>query len=419
MVDFFVLLQRKGFIIFLHSFIGDGMFTFSGMKAAKAFAFGLVLSGVVVGCNEASQVATTVAPEAEAVSNGEGKASQGTQLTEQQIKDLQVFISAAREKRTQEISKFLAKPEAQEMSAGLEEIAQSVAMVIEDKEIRDRIYEKCLEKFDGETNVLWQHIEGDVKLRSKGGWNKAVKTAMDNSGKKATINRVGGIDAAITKFEKTVNAPLHLFWAFPKNWDKKTAPLVAFLPFDPNVKYATAFDSKGNRYQLDRNNPTVAKQRPVLVVGINERTEINGSLKKSLPKADKKLLGAGLQADTYSSYVILKDIFFSSVPLDYSPIGIYDEWGAGEPEFHICVQDYTGFWYMDTFSLNGNQELATNTPHTLNTVISWQHYPQKIKIQYWEEDFWFADDYIDEHELFAFTGSTSVSRTKFSATFTR
>jgi hypothetical protein len=131
--------------------------------------------------------------------------------------------------QNRKIAEFLAKPEVKEMSSGLEEIAQAVAVAVEDKALRDRIYEKCMEKFDGETNTLWMHLEGDSKLKTNGGWNKRIDAELGKGRKNAVVKGIGNVDAAIKKFEKTVGAPLHLFWAFPQNWDKKTTPIVAFL----------------------------------------------------------------------------------------------------------------------------------------------------------------------------------------------
>ena len=188
--------------------------------------------------------------------------------------------------QARKIAEFLAKPEVKEMSAGLEEIAQAVAVEVEDKALTDRIYEKCLEKFDGETNTLWMHLEADSKMKSQGGWNKRVDAELSKGRKNATVKGIGNIDAAVKKFEKMMNAPLHLFWAFPANWDKKTTPIVAYFPLnagDPEkLKTVPAFDSKGNRIELDNYDPTVAKQRPVIFVALNERSSVNGEVKSGL-----------------------------------------------------------------------------------------------------------------------------------------
>ena len=172
------------------------------------------------------------------------------------------------------------------MSAGLEEIAEAVAVAVEDKDLRDRIYAKCMEKFDGETNVLWQQLESDSDVRSKGGWNKRIDDLVSKGRKNTIVKGVGNVDATIKKFEKAFGAPLHLFWIYPSTWDKKTTPLVAFVPFnvDPDTRQSIpAFDSKGNHFELGRKGE-LAKQRPIVVIAYNERTTIDGNGKSNMVK---------------------------------------------------------------------------------------------------------------------------------------
>jgi hypothetical protein len=121
-------------------------------------------------------------------------------------------------------------------------------------------------------------------MKSQGGWNKRVDAELSKGRKNATVKGIGNVDAAVKKFEKTVGAPLHLFWMYPSGWDKKTAPLVAFVPFDVNPKTRTsipAFDAKGNRLELGKDG-SLAKQRPIIVITNNERTTIDGNGKVNL-----------------------------------------------------------------------------------------------------------------------------------------
>jgi hypothetical protein len=101
------------------------------------------------------------------------------------------------------------------MSAGLEEIAQAVAVALEDKAVRECIYAKCMEKFDGESNVLWQQLDADANLRSKGGWSKQVDDLVGKGRKNTTIKGIGNVGAAIKKFEKVMNAPVAPFLGIP------------------------------------------------------------------------------------------------------------------------------------------------------------------------------------------------------------
>jgi hypothetical protein len=48
--------------------------------------------------------------------------------------------------QSRKIAEFLAKPEVKEMSAGSEEIAQAVAVAVEDKALDKRIYAKVYQE---------------------------------------------------------------------------------------------------------------------------------------------------------------------------------------------------------------------------------------------------------------------------------
>jgi hypothetical protein len=384
---------------------------FFGMKATKAFAIGVVLSGLVVGCNEASQVAKIAAPEAEAVNASTGKGVQSAQLT-------------AEERETKK-REFFAKPEVKEMSAGLEEIAEAVAVAVEDKELRERIYAKCMEKFDGETNVLWQQLESDGDVRSKGGWNKRIDDHLNNGRKNATVKGIGSVDAAIKKFEKLVNAPLHLFWMYPSQWDKKTTPLIAFLPFDADPKTRQsipAFDAKGNRFELDRRGE-LAKKRPVIVLTLNERTELGGKLRSNLFSqtsltSNSKTIAQNGSLLPKGSPTLQSNVGFSrNISLKSANINRAN-WSDPDGEWEGSQEFYYLFECGDSF-YNTNVWLGKNTnnlgwtnqlydPNSQGNISLVNHIFQAywgftgqiiVKFTYYEADGLWWDDKIEMHEI--------------------
>jgi hypothetical protein len=397
---------------------------FFGMKATKAFAIGVVLSGLVVGCNEASQVAKIAAPEAEVVGVSAGKSTQSAQLT-------------AEERETKK-REFFAKPEIKEMSAGLEEIAEAVAVAVEDKELRDRIYAKCMEKFDGETNVLWQQLEGDNNLRSKGGWNKRIDDLVSKGRKNTIVKGVGNVDAAIKKFEKLVNAPLHLFWMYPSQWDKKTTPLVAFVPMDsdPDTHQSIpAFDSKGNRFDLNR-DAELAKKRPVLVITTNERTTIDGKAKMnrivSISHEDiakgKKSIAIGEHGQTSDKkgaqlnsiatmvkvdWVDITDLAHDELPWDGGPeyefyyfLLMYDTYNQYEPRY-LWSYNSVGWTNQTSGSLRFNNNSSNPMTNPVSTSYYYQ-FPKATEFDYYEDDGAdLFDDYQGYHIIPSFTPTGS------------
>jgi hypothetical protein len=357
---------------------------YCGLKAVKAFAFGVVMSGLAVACNEATQVAKTIAPEAEAVSASTGKSMQSFQLT-------------AEERETKK-REFFAKPEVKEMSAGLEEIAEAVAVAVEDKELRERIYAKCMEKFDGETNVLWQQLEGDNNLRAKGGWNKRIDDLVSKGRKNTVVKGTGNVDAAVKKFEKLLDAPLHLFWMYPSTWDKKTTPLVAFVPFDmdPDERQSIpAFDSKGNRFELDRKG-TLAKQRPLIVVTLNERTNPNGSLRAGVVavagEQTQGAIGKG-NSSTLQGIVGNLRIRVDEIKIDAGIRGHENEW-EGQQEFF-----YSYIWAGSLGHTMGwlGTAPATQPWITFTTSNEYDMATPSVIFKYWERDFLWGDDWIFSH----------------------
>jgi hypothetical protein len=265
------------------------------------------------------------------------------------------------------------------MSAGLEEIAQAVAVAVEEKDLRDRIYAKCMEKFDGETNVLWQQLEADANLKSKGGWSKKVDSELGKGRKNVVVKGIGNVDAAVKKFEKAFNAPLHLFWAFPANWDKKTTPLVAFVPMDmdPDERQSIpAFDSKGNRIELDRKDPSAAKQRPVIVITFNERSLADGKAKPGLmvPNAQGKIvLNEDGTANSKSSKSGAKLTASQKIVVNWVevPSAIIDEpWFDGTTEW-IYTSEITGWQYEPDPNIPGNIIWSVETDGYATYTLGW------------------------------------------------
>jgi hypothetical protein len=252
-------------------------------KAVKAFVLCMAVSSLV-SCQNTAEMAQMLAPEESA---GQGKAVQTAQEQHgSRAEAMATLANLSPAEREQKIREILLKPEFKEMTAGLEELARAVAVAVEDADVRNRIYERCMEKFDGETNVLWKHLEADTKVRGKAGlsWNARVESVLQKSGNARTMNAVGGVGRGVERFEKVIDAPLHLFWMYPSKWDGKTTPLVAFVSCDqryPSLQYITAFDSKGSSSKI-MNDTNLIKKRPIVVITFNERTDIQGRIKENL-----------------------------------------------------------------------------------------------------------------------------------------
>jgi hypothetical protein len=295
--------------------------------------------------------------------------------------------------QTRKIGEFLAKPEVKEMSAGLEEIAQAVAVAVEDKALTDIIYAKCMEKFDGETNTLWMHLEADSKIKAQGGWNKRVDAELSKGRKNATVKGIGNIDAAVRKFEKTIGAPLHLFWMYPSAWDKKTTPIVVYTPVgqDPEkIQSADGFDAQGNRYIVDRE---FAKHHPIIVLTFNERTNLNGQLLSNIISATNN------NSSVQSASVIVTEVDFKGNGDQYEMI-IF----GGDPEFRAESREPGGSTNLST--LNYTMPRAS-VPSKINpnSVLLAATIGSATQVTWWEVDVateeWVLgeDDFLGTHQV--------------------
>jgi len=295
-------------------------------------------------------------------------------------------------------------------------------VAVEDKDLRDRIYAKCMEKFDGETNVLWQQLESDGDVRSKGGWNKRIDDLVSKGRKNTIVKGAGNVDAAVKKFEKIFNAPIHLFWAFPANWDRKTTPIVAFVPMDGDPEKRAsipAFDAKGNRYELGRDGAT-AKQRPILIITFNERTKLSGESKNNvwtaqgnntfiLASAVKKQKGDDLPRLTDAEALKPAPNHLNIVSATIKYPWNDEVWWDGGPEFEAIVIAYSedlnyGYasWLhhypIGSGSAGVEQTFNVNTPKRLYASnVTSGVILHNVNVEFWEDDGWdLIDDFMDE-----------------------
>jgi hypothetical protein len=284
--------------IFSFYFLEFVMKRFVGMKAAKAFALGVVLSGLAVSCQDSSFLPTGTVP-AGALQTVSGTNKLAANLTAEDIPFLNEQLGY---------------------------ISRATAKSLSDPQIVKMIHAKALERFDKDTDVLWEHLDKDnAKFQGKAkGWSSLVLSKLEEKAKRI-FSPSQAIDIMLAKVERAMGGKLHLYWYQPEKWDGKTTPLVAYTPIDGKVgkrQDAPAFDQNGTQYTVTEE---IAKTRPVIVLTRNERTEADGSVKK--PVAQSIIGGvSGKNASLQNTYIRLRLESFS-VPSSY------EDWFSGGPEF--------------------------------------------------------------------------------------
>jgi len=150
-------------------------------------------------------------------------------------------------------------------------------------------------------------------------------------------------------------------------WDPVTfTPLVAFMPVsveDTTLKTITAYDADGKAHVLDAQ---VAPAQPVIVLGVNERTDDSGELlRNQLTAADQDPTAAS----AYQVRMVKVNIYNDNEP-----------WAKGSAEISLraqgCGLDYTD---IDWTSLNDDEDWWYG-PRVLGTTTC------GVYFYWWEDD---------------------------------
>ena len=167
----------------------------------------------------------------------------------------------------------------------LEVVAQALANALAEEELRGYVYERAMERFDGDTNVLWQDLvnpeAGQQGVPGKKGWNALIKDALPPGKARGMAHK---LENTIERAGRLMAGPVHLYWAHAANFEDSheaselRAPLVTFTPlginFDQN-RDLLAFDAQGGTRVV---NEKTMKKRPIVVLAGNERTDDQGNV---------------------------------------------------------------------------------------------------------------------------------------------
>jgi hypothetical protein len=224
----------------------------------------------------------------------------------------------------------------------LEEIAKAVAVVVAEKNMATWLHKKCMEKFDGETNVLWKDLDADTEHAWADKLMPRLKSAGSAATSKAMFNRT------LKRYGELLGGNIHVYWYGASKWDGTTTPIVTFTPIDEQLgkrKEGIAYDAKGNSQIVTEE---VAKQRPVLVITRNERTDGEGRLKRLQAEAAMRNAKPP-KGSTQNTYIRIRLHSFSVT----DP---YEDWFSGGPEFvgrFTTTTDGVGYIGYPAWDLSG------------------------------------------------------------------
>ncbi|MDI9873081.1 DUF3103 family protein [Flectobacillus rivi] len=286
----------------------------------------------------------------------------------------------------------------------MEDFAKALAANMADKQVRSFVKSEALKKFDGDFDIIYQNASESI-IHGQTFQKLISEKTSSNSASKS----IGDLQSSLLAKYPLLNISV------PRNiskWDTDTfEPLVAIDPLvadESTLKLIKAYDKNGKIHWLDAQK---APDFPVVVVGLNERTILEGGkvvLKSSSGKNIKSFSDefdpgtegtgcSGCPTYTFSATPVDNKWFFLT-GMSSPDISYYESWVKGAPEITMIAyaptsaNNFTSL--VDIRTLNemqdGSREDITDnnwwtTPHS---IVQWNssYYGKNIMIYMYEVD---------------------------------
>ncbi|MBV9822597.1 MAG: DUF3103 family protein [Actinobacteria bacterium] len=249
------------------------------------------------------------------------------------------------------------------INQSLDSLAKLFARAVADKSMRQNIHAAVAQRFDGDTEVLYKSLSGATDVRGRLAKEYSRGRSALAADATSAIDRMAG---SIPRFQVAV--PAHF-----DSWDAASyTPLVAYMPAgveDTTLKTVTAYDAQGKAHALDAQ---VAPSRPVIMLGLNERTDDAGKLLHPEVVSPRDATTTGqlaLAATTYQVRMVKVHLLHDNEP-----------WTKGSAEISLraqgCGLSYTD---IDWSSLNDDEDWWIGPRELGSTTCG-------VYFYWWEDD---------------------------------
>jgi hypothetical protein len=280
------------------------------------------------------------------------------------------------------------------------ELAQALAIALTEEEVRTKIYEHVGLKFDGDFDVLYNTI-ATAYLQSGATFRErlvyGLMTFKSRMGIYLELEAANGLLDSLTGRIQKLQIAVPTKYA---NWDAESyIPLVTYMPFgieDSLIDSVQAYDSNGNVYWLSALDEP---DYPVIVIGVNERTNINGDVTycDALSTGGETGGGSGGSGTQYDRVYIN----------DFRLMDDHEPWTSGDPEIYVKTKryNYSENWRRTDFSHVNDERWYYDQDHSwlpkeiyslsINTTA------EQIQVEVWEDDDTSSDDKLETVWWFA------------------
>ena len=225
-----------------------------------------------------------------------------------------------------------------EIDNNLETIAKVVAQAINNPDVLSAISEAAAERFDGDTEVLFK----DLSVETQEQMAVALSTLSAQEGQKLTTAAASNELQVLSTFTPRLQIAVY---GDPEDISSDT--LVTYAPVGVNekdVKEIKAFDAEGKVHILDGQ---IAPSEPVIVVGINERTNNEGILLPQFQADSAKPEASNLETQACYKNVLVDRVYLRD---DKEP------WFKGDPEIRLIAKSTDEYLLYHGSFTNVNDE---------------------------------------------------------------
>jgi hypothetical protein len=246
------------------------------------------------------------------------------------------------------------------VNASLESLAQRFAEAVTDESVRVQIRQGMAEKFDGDTNVLYQTLMASSQ-------SQVIRQSLANA--QEGLSGQATLDALATSIPRLQLAmPAHF-----DSWDAKSyVPLVGYVPAgtdDQVLAEIKAFDAEGNAHRLDAQVPP---KHPVILLSQSERTDDSGALRAEWTASESEA-SAELTAQSCRNVYVRQVVIYD----DHEP------WYKGDPEVVLRASSNPAGLYFNGGFTNVND---TGVTYTVNRFIGCTPEPSSVSFSWYEDD---------------------------------
>jgi hypothetical protein len=271
-----------------------------------------------------------------------------------------------------------------EINNALDDAAYTLAISLNDVGIRKMIKEEVGKKFDGDYDVLLKNI-ADINTSNGNDFISTIANSYVNEQVKKSLKKETTVEAIKNQLNKSMSLIPTFQIAMPVRFDDWNAetyiPLVGYIEYNSineDPLYINAYDADGNLHQLDA---LTKPEFPVIILGINERTDEDGNVTYKEPEETIDITPS-FKSETTSDRVVLKRM---------NVLNLEEAWSRGAAEVYMGVLRSTGSTsrttlYENNVSVDRDDEGVWKNRNW--EMFQWSFSNEYVIIYWYEYDGW-------------------------------